>query len=46
MIKLIDKMKGVPPEEWQGAYDWDFKPMPEEIEYVNMEDEEEDESNL
>jgi hypothetical protein len=29
-VKLIEKARN-PPDDWQGAYDWDLKPEPPEI---------------
>lgn len=40
MLRLIEKAKGIAPEEWVGAFDWDFKPVPPEVEFVDEESEE------
>jgi hypothetical protein len=46
MIKLMEKTKSMPPEDWQGAFNWDFKPVPPEfdMDYLNEEEEDEDEN--
>ena len=41
MIKLLEKTKGISPEDWNGGYDWDFKPTPPEIDFI-MEGEEDE----
>jgi hypothetical protein len=36
-VKLIEKARN-PPDDWQGAYDWDLKPEPPEIQYEDIND--------
>jgi len=44
MSKLMEKTKAMPPEEWSSGYDWDFKPIPPEIDFIEVgEDDESDE---
>jgi len=33
MLTLMEKSKSMPPEEWNGGYNWDTKPIPPEIEF-------------
>jgi len=39
MMKLMEKTKQMPPEDWAGAYDWDFKPVPPEIDFFDQNEE-------
>jgi class 3 adenylate cyclase len=36
MLKLMEKTKALPPEDWQGVFNWDFKPIPPEIDFFEM----------
>lgn len=37
MNKVIDKTKAQVPDTWNQGYDWDQKPEPPEMEYMNSE---------
>ena len=39
MLKLMEKSKGFAPEDWQGAYNWDERLVPPEIEFVDEDSE-------
>jgi|TARA_B110000285_G_scaffold226656_1_gene286763 hypothetical protein len=36
MLKLMDKAKGVAPDDWETshAHDWDKKPVPPEVDFM------------
>jgi hypothetical protein len=39
---MIEKTKGIAPEDWNGAFDWDVKPQPPEIEFIDEESEDQE----
>lgn len=38
-IRLMEKSKAQAPEDWNGAYDWDKKPVPPELDIFGGQDE-------
>lgn len=43
MIKLLEKAKGVAPDDWDGIHAWDHdkKPIPPEVDWMKGDDDEE-----
>lgn len=41
MLKLMDKTKAIPPELWNGGLNWDLKAVPPEIDFLDLNDEDE-----
>ena len=35
MIKLLEKTKAMPPEDWNNAFDWDKKPVPPDVDFLD-----------
>ena len=44
-VKLMEKSKQCPPDDWNGAFDWDLKPIPPEIDYILNNESESDGQN-
>jgi hypothetical protein len=40
-MKLMEKSKAQAPDDWNGAYDWDKKPVPPEMDIFGDQDDEE-----
>lgn len=47
MIKLMEKSKAVPPEDWDNnhAFDWDKKPIPPEVDFMNNDNSDSEDSD-
>ena len=44
MLKLMERTKAMAPDDWNNAYDWDKKPVPPEIDFMGVTNEDGSES--